>query len=209
MAFINWSADIVRYMGKHLPHWHQSNAIQYITFHLNDSLPQTVLDQIHDFKTSFEENHPKPWDKQTTDDFYNIFRPFEARMLDNGYGSCILRNSEIRKHLSDSLLHGDGTRYDLLAFVIMPNHVHLLMSDLTGEDVNTIIKSIQHFSAYKINRLLGQTGRLWMDDSFDRIVRSLPHLHHCLAYIISNPQYLPPSDYTLYIKPGLYDSIPQ
>ncbi len=202
MPFINWSAHIHKYKGTHLPHWHQANAMQYVTFRLCDSLPQTVLAQIDEFKFNFYRLHPKPWDDQTTKDYYNAIGPYQERMLDSGMGSCLLRNPEARKYLSNALLYGDGTRYDLKAFVIMPNHVHLLMEDIIGEDVNNIIKSIQRFSATKINRLFGRKGVLWMDDDFDRVVRSLPHYHHCVNYIISNPQYLPPSDYTLYLQEG-------
>ncbi len=200
MPFLNLDAQIIKYMGSHLPHWHQSNALQYVTFRLCDSLPQTVIAQIEEFKNNFTANHPKPWDADTAKEFYNIIGPYRERMLHNGMGSCLLRNPEARKILSDSLLHGDGTSYDLKAFVIMPNHVHLLMEDAGGEDVNDILKSIQRFAARKINRMFGRKGVLWMEDDFDRIVRSLAHYHHCLNYILANPKDLPPSDYTLYVK---------
>ena len=205
MPFINWSAEIEMYMGKYLPHWHQAGAIQFITFRLKDSLPQTVLSQLQQFKITFNLTHPKPWDKETTNTYHDTIGPYQERMLTAGYGSYILRKPEVRRILSDSLLHEDGKKYVIHAFVIMPNHVHLLMSDLTGEDVNHILSSIQRFSATQINRLVGRKGRLWMDDDFDRLVRSQLHFKHCLAYIISNPRYLPPTDYTLYLKSDLWE----
>ncbi len=205
MPFINWSAEIIKYMGSHLPHWHQYRAMQFVTFRLCDSLPQTVLQQLEDFKTNFSLSHPKPWDTKTYNEYYDNIGPYQERMLNSGMGSCLLRNPVARKYLSEALFYGDGTRYNLIAFVIMPNHVHLLMEDLMDEDVNDIMKSIQRFTATKINRLFGRKGRLWMDDDFDRIVRSLPHYHHCLSYIVSNPTGLPPTDYSLYVKEGIFE----
>ncbi len=208
MPFINWSAEIIKYMGCNLPHWHQDRALQFVTFRLGDSLPQTVLKQLKDFDATFNLQHPKPWDEKTAREYYNVIGPYQERMLDSGYGSCILRYPEVRKILEDSLFFGDGTRYELTAFVIMPNHVHLLMEDREGEDVNDIIDSIKHFTASRINRLTGRKGRLWMKGCFDRIVRSQMHLHHCLGYIVANPQGLSPTDYTLYVKDGVWDAPP-
>ena len=209
MPFINWSENIIKYRGVNLPHWFQPGTMQYITFRLNDSLPQIRLEQLNELKSNFISRHPQPWDENTKKNFYSMISPFESKLLDEGYGRCVLKNPVVRKCLSESLLSGDGERYDLLAYVIMPNHVHVLMTDIYGEDVNDIISSIQRFSATKINRLLGRRGKLWMRDDFDRMVRSLRHFQHCLWYIISNPKHLRPGEYELYINKDLYNSIIQ
>lgn len=153
--------------------------------------------------------HPKPWDNKTTAEYYRQISPYEDAILDNGYGSCILKDPVLRKCLTDALFYKDGERYDLLAYVIMPNHVHLLISDLMGEDVNVIINSVKRFTTNKINRIMGRSGSIWMRDNFDRLVRSMAHFHHCLAYIISNPKGLRQGDYELYIKQDLFGFISQ
>jgi putative transposase len=84
--------------------------------------------------------------------------------------------------------HFDSVRYQLAAYIIMPNHVHALVRPIlfTEDPLEGIIHSWKRYSARRINERLGQYGALWQRESFDRIVRDEEHLYQCIQYIGSN-----------------------
>ena len=71
--------------------------------------------------------------------------------------------------------------------VIMPTHVHLLMEPLGGHDLSRILQGIKGASAREINKLTGVTGTLWLDESYDHIVRSEKQYWRFVRYITENP----------------------
>ena len=120
------------------------------------------------------------------------------RYADAGYGSCLLKTPICAGIVQKALQYFDGERYRLLAWCIMPNHVHVLLELKDARwPLSSIVQSWKSYSARLINRHRGQAGRLWMPDYFDRYVRDDAHLAACLAYIRQNP-----------VKAGLV-SIPQ
>ncbi len=205
MPFLDWSEDIIKRYSGNLPHWHQSGKMQFVTFRLGDSLPQNKNQDIKKIRVQFEENHKRPWDEKVTKLYHSMVGPVCEKLLDNGYGSCILRDPEVRRYLTDSFFFRDGKRYDLWAYVIMPNHVHVLMSDLLGEDINIILKSIKQYSANRMNKHLHRRGDVWMHNNFDRMVRSGVHFEYCLDYILANPKFLRRGEYELYVKDCLME----
>src|SRR4029077_7380429 len=85
-------------------------------------------------------------------------------------------------------------RYVLDAFVIMPNHVHVLVQLAKDQVFADVLHSWKSFSAQAINQLLGRTGQLWQEESYDRIVRDWSELVRYRDYIVGNPK-----------KAGLHD----
>ena len=183
--------------GAKLPHWHQNNKIQFITFRLADSLPQEKLAELTAFKEQWLAAHPQPWDQKTKDEYdYTIRRKID-RWLDQGFGECILQREDIRQIVANTLLLYHGRRYNLYRFVIMPNHVHLLLSPI-GEEVSTrFIGSVKQYTANAINQALGRKGQVWQRNIFDRLVRDGNNFEAYVSYINQNPRYLPPDSYTL------------
>lgn len=182
-----------------LPHWNQYGKIQFVTFRLIDSLPQPKIKELVELKRRFIALNPLPWTATVETEYWKLVSPFESKLLDNGYGSCILRQSDVRKAVSDCLKYFDGCKYDILAYVIMPNHVHFLFK-LKGETtIYSVMHSIKSFTAKKINNILQHSGSVWMKEYFDRIVRSERHLTSCINYIRDNPKYLHPSEYELFV----------
>ena len=117
--------------------------------------------------------------------------------LDRGMGSCILRNSDTRKIVTDAFDYFNGIRYYIFAYVIMPNHLHILMLPYEAYNLKETLSSLKRFTARKINSLKGNTGRLWEEEYFDRLIRSHTHYRNRVEYIRNNPRNLPSSDYTL------------
>jgi putative transposase len=89
--------------------------------------------------------------------------------------------------VATSVQHFDGDRYDLSDFVVMPNHVHLLVAFSDEESMLKQCESWKHFTATRINRALGRRGRFWQQDGFDHLVRSEEHLQYLRRYIAENP----------------------
>lgn len=182
-----------------LPHWHQNGKLQFITFRLADSLPQSKLAELRSERELFLTNNPKPWDSETQRKFNKLHGPAEEKLLNRGYGECILRNPDVRSIVVEALHHGDGSDYTLIAFVVMPNHVHALML-ITGEkDINTIMQGIKSFTTNTINHILGSHGPVWMHEYFDHLVRSQLQFNRLVRYIASNPARLTPGNYEVYI----------
>lgn len=120
-------------------------------------------------------------------EFRRAFSEHWHNELDAGHGACVLRRSELAQIVADSLKHSDGDRYVLTYFVVMPNHIHLLAAFPEETAMLTQCESWKHFTAVRINRLLGRKGRFWEQDSFDHLVRTQEQFEYLRRYIAENP----------------------
>jgi len=154
----------------YLPHCDTPGLLQAVTFRLADSLPADVLDRLRQEAGNEAEKHNR----------------IEA-FLDAGHGACWLKQPAIADIVEDALLHWDGQRYRLLAWCVMPNHVHALIETREGSPLSGVLHSWKSFTAKTINQRLGRTGTVWMRDYFDRYVRDDHHLAAVIAYIHANP----------------------
>ena len=194
--FLNKKEYVHVNMSK-LPHWHQDCKMQFVTFRLADSLPQVKLHELSTFKEHWLSEHPQPWSKKEQEDYDKEIRDKCDRWIDEGYGSCILKDADIREIVEEALLHYDGIRYEVYAYVIMPNHVHILLSPIIGYTITEVIGKLKGYTARVINKKLGRNGSVWQKDIFDRLVRDVDNYAQYLDYIRNNPCHLPSTDYTL------------
>jgi REP element-mobilizing transposase RayT len=177
---------ITRY-ERHLPHWRQPRATYVVTYRQGDSLPQSKLRELTALRTQWEKRFRPPWTESTWHAYSRKAMRYIEGWLDQGMGSCVLRRQEAAQLVASALRHFHGQRYELGCYVVMPNHVHLVVRPLhDGDPLEAILKSWKGYTSHQINRLLGQKGRLWQDESYDRIVRDEEHLYQCLQYIGSN-----------------------
>ena len=172
--------------GTFLPHWHQDDKYVFVTFRLHDSLPQEKLQWLREEKESWLKQHSQPWDEKVTKEYINKFGKAVDKWLDNNYGNCLLKKQGNRKIVEDALLFFDGTRYDLVAFVVMPNHIHILMKLREGHELTEIMRSIKSYTAKKINENENSTGPVWQSESYDRLIRDQKHFENVVRYIIAN-----------------------
>ena len=106
--------------------------------------------------------------------------------LDAGYGSCVLRDETCRQIVEDALWHFAGERYHLYAYIVMPNHVHVLFQPMEGRTLSRIVADWKSYTAHKINELRGTDGTVWQKESFDTLVRSQRHFQTVVSYIRKN-----------------------
>lgn len=171
-----------------LPHRQQQGCTAFTTFRLADSLPAAKLKRWERERQDFLEQHPKPWTDQLWRTYKQRFPDRLESWLDEAQGSCVLRNSEVADLVETALRHFDGDRYILDEFVIMPNHVHVLVKPLPGHGLDGILHSWKSFTAKGINRIRGSKGQVWEHESFDHLVRSGEQLEKLRGYIRRNPE---------------------
>jgi putative transposase len=174
---------------RHLPHWRQEGATYFVTFRLADSLPQVKLDELASLRSAWEAQHPPPWTKEVLEKLARQSMERVERWLDQGMGSCTLKEPAFAALLTEAMHHFDGTRYELGAYIVMPNHVHALVRPTLCKEhpLETILGSWKQYSSKRINAQIGSKGALWQDEAYDRIVRDEEHLYRCLQYIGRNP----------------------
>lgn len=175
---------------RHLPHWRQDGATYFVTFRLEDSLPQAKLRELRQYKAEWQKQHPPPHQQQALE---NLTREIMRRVecwLDQGMGSCALRDPRAGQSTTKALHHFDSERYELDSYVVMPNHVHAILRPLLPgtHPLERILQSWKRHTAREINVELGLEGTLWQEESFDRIIRDEEHVYRAIQYIGTNPR---------------------
>lgn len=93
-----------------------------------------------------------------------------------------------RSLVVEALRHFDGERYDLLGFVVMNDHVHLVVWPYESNDLSRLLHTWKSFTANRMQRETGRAGSVWQDESFDRIIRDQREYVQKLRYMMTNPQ---------------------
>lgn len=160
------------YSRGYLPHFDQPGLVQMLTFRLVDALPAHLLARL----------------PQELRDPNNALRRRRLEAyLDAGHGACHLRDPRVGQLVEDALLHFDGQRYRLLAWVVMPNHVHVLIELSPGHRLPDLVHGWKSFTAKAANKLLARTGDLWQLEYYDRYIRDTAHFDNAVRYIQDNP----------------------
>ena|ERR1035438_5148561 len=155
---------------RRLPHWDAPERPVFVTFRLYGSLPEGRV---------------------FLADGLSGGRAFVTldRILDTARtGPRLLGRSEIARVVMEAVRDGECRfgRYRLHSFVVMPNHVHLMVT--AHAPLARWLGSLKGFTAHAANQILGLTGRpFWQDESFDHVVRSERELERIRAYIEENP----------------------
>ena len=168
-----------------LPHWEQLGTLQYVTFRLKDSIPQCLAKELAEMRRLWLAEHPKPWSEEEFTELTEIFDKKINLIESKGLGECVLGIPDCRDIFIEKLRRHDGDLYELFEFVVMPNHVHMII--MPGTDMYTILKTLKQYSARRINAILGRKGHLWQDDYFDRLLRSVKDYYKTANYIRQNP----------------------
>lgn len=155
----------------YLPHFDGPNVTQFLTFTLHDAFPVTRRREwesaLHEASDSARRRKLEAW-------------------LDRSHGNCWLQREEIASLVETKLRENDGEHYRLHAWVIMPNHVHLVV-DVWQTPLSKLLFSWKGASARGANLSLNRSGAFWEREYFDTIIRDAAHLKQAIKYTEGNP----------------------
>jgi len=172
----------------HLPHLDIKNHYQFITFRTQDSVDAYL-------KKLAQQSLPNAKQQLAIDQY-----------LDQSKNGAYL-NDDVLVLFSEFIKTKDTVLYELVAFCIMPNHVHLLIKPL--DKLAKVMQKLKGGSAKLMNEMLGRRGCFWAADYYDKLIRDEKHFSVVYEYIKNNPAVLgeaeasPPRFYGIYEEPGL------
>lgn len=183
---------------RHLPHIQPPGAAIFVTFRLYGSIPREVIEALDEMARQIDKKlsalplHQRA--PRALIEHKRIFACWDNALDRADSGPTWLGNDEIACLVADAFHHWDGIKYDLLAYCIMPNHVHVVFTPLpVGEEGNSyhrlpdIMHSIKGYTAWRANKILGRQGRFWQEESYDHFARSERELERIVRYIANNP----------------------
>ncbi len=171
------------------PHWQHEGAWHFITFRLEGTLPIKIIQQLNFESKKFENLLKNKYpDKTETQAFYLYQWRFEwiDNYLDKQSNLTYLKENKVAKIVRDAMYFYEPKEYQLDEWVIMPNHVHLLLKPNTEIKLNKILQRIKSFTGKEINKLFKLHGTFWQAEGFDHWVRP-GKLMYWKQYIINNP----------------------
>ena len=171
----------------YLPHVKREGAVYFVTFRLADSLPRSVLMQFvaeRAERLRAEQNSSKA-SVELIDREYA--RKVE-RFLDTGAGECVLERPDLAALVAEAIRFFDAERYYLRAWVVMPNHVHVVFWPAPNHTVSAVLRTWKQFTAVRANRILNRAGQpFWQRESYDHWIRNDEERQRCCNYVRNNP----------------------
>jgi REP element-mobilizing transposase RayT len=176
----------------YLPHYDDACRIQTLTLRLHDSVPQKIIEEwLRALAVELASPaHASPAASQAASLQQRIETELHRRILayeDAGHGACHLRDPRVAEIVQNALLYFDGQRYRLLAWCVMPNHVHIIIEPIEPHALSDIVHSWKSFTAKAANKHLARSGEFWMREYFDRYIRNAGHFARAVAYAEENP----------------------
>ena len=194
-TFLRTDEAITKQDANRLPHWFQDGATYAVTFRLTDSLPASVIRAYQREKTQLGEKIRKALDSGDTTQANHLQRELEnsyqlctEKVLHAGHGACWMKSPEIARVVRDALFHFDGDHYQIGAWCVMSNHVHLIIRPGNGHSLSEVMRGIKSASAREANRLLGRTGAFWQKEFYDHMIRDEDDYRNQRSYILKNPE---------------------
>lgn len=171
----------------YLLHFDSPDHIQHVTVHLVDSLPKSAIERVDQMIEAMPDCEGIVERRKRLHDW-----------IDAGHGACYLEDAKCAKVVQEAFLYFNEERYHLYAWVVMPNHFHVLFQPVNGWSMAKIVASWKRFTAIEIKLVLrarqesarllsGISEPLWPREYWDRYIRNEQHLQAAIAYIEQNP----------------------
>lgn len=190
----NNSPTLVRtYYRRHLPHYQVGGAVYHVVFRLAGSLPDSAIVRLQAERKREEERIAGLGDARQRSDAQRdhqerYFDRFEDILHGSSTGPRWLEDPRIADLVAEAIRFKDGSTHTVVAYCVMPNHVHLLLSVAGNQlPLHRILQSLKRYTSRHANLLLGRTGAFWQHESYDHVVRSDEELVQTVAYILGNP----------------------
>jgi REP element-mobilizing transposase RayT len=155
----------------YLPHFDAPDVTQFVTLLLEDCFPVTRRTE---------------WEAVLREPDESAKRKKLEAWLDRGHGECWLQRQDVADLVEKILLEADGSDYRMQAWVVMSNHVHLVV-DVGDAPLGKLISGWKGKSSRLANVLLLRNGQFWQEDYYDTLIRDEAHLKRAIRYTERNP----------------------
>ena len=182
-------SDITIRQGAYLPHWTKEGASYFVTFHLGDSIPQTVLEQWKYTRDDILGRAKQQGRLLSSEELTRLAVLREEkieRYLDVGHGACWMKRDDIAAMVSGAVQFFADKRYTLFPWSVMPNHVHITFRPLPSFTLPGILQSWKSYTSHEANKILGRQGDFWHRESYDHLIRDEDDFNRCAAYVLAN-----------------------
>lgn len=190
------------YHRRNLPHWFPASSAVFLTYRLYGSLPQNVINGLKLTQRLVEReingaaHSPDELSELKLIRHKQLFARIDSALDKATVGPRWLGEPEIASLVQTTLLSRYAELYKLWAYVVMINHVHILLRPkASGRESNTMVNTISNitkglkgYTAREANRILHRTGQpFWQQESFDHWPRNQEEFLRIIAYIENNP----------------------
>jgi len=174
-----------------LPHLKKEGGTYFVTFRQAGSLPKEIVVQLKQereaiLRQAMTAKRPLTWHEQE-----ELFRWYSSRVdkyLDAGHGTCHLRDKAAADLVANAIQFFQRQRYELHAWAVMPNHVHVVVWPMPENTLTEILHSWKSFTSHELNKLLPQkVVPFWQSESYEHLIRNDEDLHRCCHYVLMNP----------------------
>jgi REP element-mobilizing transposase RayT len=190
---------------RNLPHWHPEGQIFFVTFRLAHSLPILVIRELQiEFKREKQAIRAALDGAQQRDELYKLEKKHFGR-FDAWLDRCMeesphwLTEEPVAQIIVNEIHKLDGKRCDLIAYCIMPTHIHLLVNTnqyyvqpnhegkTAPYPLADTLKLLKGRTAHYCNQALNRSGAFWHHESYDHVVRDQKEYERIVHYIANNP----------------------
>ncbi len=195
-----------RFYRRRLPHWQPPNATYFVTFRLADSLPVHVLQRLKEDRERRRQAvlRSNVSEREERKELYNLEKAYFGQ-FDKWLDRCVesspswLARPDVARIVAKAIHELSAQNYDLLAYCVMPNHVHLVLelaesssnlesrAPFAAYPLSRVLKRIKGRTAREANQLLHRQGSFWHHGSYDHVVRDGRELERIIWYVINNP----------------------
>ena len=187
------------FFRRNLPHWQPEGGTFFVTYRLAGTLPKNVIDELKIERQKLMSLSKEPgysereWNLRIEKKLFAIWDQY----LDKSNSVKWLSYPHIADIVRENLYHHVGKRYTLWAYVIMPNHVHVLLTSHISPEteldrknnrgaLSVILHGMRGYTAYKANKILGRKGKFWQEEAYDHLVRDNTEFQRIVYYIENN-----------------------
>jgi putative transposase len=181
---------------RNLPHLQPQTGTFFITFRLVDSISNLLIKQLQEQQVAKERNISQNtpfenWHTEIQNSRKRYFAIFDAHLDTSPQGNQWLKNPEIARIVADAMHFRNQKEYDLIAYCIMSNHVHMVVSyenyPQKDKQLYHTLQSLKRHTATQCNKILARRNSFWQKESYDHLARNNEELKNIVRYVLNNP----------------------